>query len=484
MEKVVEWCTHRFDGMMTADGLLPWQGMQPHPLQGATMDPAESKFFRDMRGEAFKYSLPGEPLFSYHREDMIDTVGTLTVKSISQAKKETDEQLVALVKAQEEAAQQRQLDGLSDGELDWDWIAKSLSAVDLQPHSPIECFCYYYNSLDAAINKGKWKPDEEKRLVELASAYSEHDWIVIADKLGTRRTPMQCLKHYQQSLNAKLTVVSEWTLEEERMLKEAVERYGKHNWNFVERAVPGRTYEQCHAKWRRSSAVHENTVVNGLWTEEEEKRLFLGAVVYEVPHADQNKKSQAEIDAILSGEVAGANDDKEDAVEGGDDVDLEAGQDNDVDTTGGSTSLKKRQRRSKHTKAKAAKSADTPLSIVSWIKVAEVVPGRDDTRCRDKWVRSLDPSLKTDSWTEEEDQLLLKLVDKFGAGHWAQIAQFLHGRTDNASMLRWYKLSGSKKVKEHKHSSKKRKAIVPPSFGRQVTSLTGDDFVEVLKVEL
>ena len=83
-------------------------------------------------------------------------------------------------------------------------------------------------------------------------------------------------------------------------------------------------------------------------------------------------------------------------------------------------------------------------------------------------------------------KLLLALVDRIGAGNWADIAQYLHGRMDSDAMLRWYSLSGADKKREHKSASKKRKAIVPPAFRRSDASaaLSGDDFVSILQVDM
>ena len=62
---------------------------------------------------------------------------------------------------------------------------------------------------------------------------------------------------------------------------------------------------------------------------------------------------------------------------------------------------------------------------------------RDDTRCREKWCNSLDPSLRGGSFTPEEDALLKKLLEKYGPGNWADKAVWFPGRTDAQLMSRW-----------------------------------------------
>ena len=38
--------------------------------------------------------------------------------------------------------------------------------------------------------------------------------------------------------------------------------------------------------------------------------------------------------------------------------------------------------------------------------IAEDLPGRNRKQCRERWHNQLDPSIKKDGWTEEEDAVL------------------------------------------------------------------------------
>lgn len=76
-----------------------------------------------------------------------------------------------------------------------------------------------------------------------------------------------------------------------------------------------------------------------------------------------------------------------------------------------------------------------------WTKVQELVPGRTDVQCRERWVNILDPAICRDAWTVEEDQLLRAAVKELGAGKWSQIsARMPRRRTDYGCRKRWEKL--------------------------------------------
>ncbi|KAL5518582.1 hypothetical protein ACEPAH_265 [Sanghuangporus vaninii] len=71
-----------------------------------------------------------------------------------------------------------------------------------------------------------------------------------------------------------------------------------------------------------------------------------------------------------------------------------------------------------------------------WKAIAFLVPGRTNKACRKRWLHSLSPSVKKSAWTSEEDQLLLSLFEKY-PNKWSRIAREIPGRTDDACSKRY-----------------------------------------------
>ncbi|KAH8100495.1 hypothetical protein BXZ70DRAFT_937484 [Cristinia sonorae] len=72
----------------------------------------------------------------------------------------------------------------------------------------------------------------------------------------------------------------------------------------------------------------------------------------------------------------------------------------------------------------------------NWKQVAVSVPGRTNKACRKRWLHSLSPSIKKTAWTPEEDKLLVGLYETHGA-KWSVIARKIPGRTDDACSKRY-----------------------------------------------
>jgi hypothetical protein len=72
----------------------------------------------------------------------------------------------------------------------------------------------------------------------------------------------------------------------------------------------------------------------------------------------------------------------------------------------------------------------------AWNCIAAGMGNRNSRQCRERYNNYLDPSLRHDSWTNEEDLLLIEKVTEYGL-KWNTIAKFFEDRSDIALRNRW-----------------------------------------------
>ncbi|KAJ6233980.1 homeodomain-like protein-related [Anaeramoeba flamelloides] len=86
----------------------------------------------------------------------------------------------------------------------------------------------------------------------------------------------------------------------------------------------------------------------------------------------------------------------------------------------------------------------------SWSKVASHIKNRSSKQCRERWKNQLDPTIKREPWSKEEDQILTDLFQNLGP-KWSQMRKHLPGRPDNQIKNRWN--STLKRIIEQRENS-------------------------------
>jgi hypothetical protein len=195
-----------------------------------------------------------------------------------------------------------------DRTIDWDEVVISMNAIMSKSGCVVreltasDYYAAWTNTLDLSINKGSWVANEEKQLLKLAHEHDEHYWCTIADELTTRRTPFDCLQHYQQALNANLLLSENWSEEEDEQLRIAVQanKAGSlhRQWQLIAESLPGRSADQCLYRWRRSMLCQADKV-DGKWLEDEERVLFAAALILHLPTCGGAYKGVDELQALL-----------------------------------------------------------------------------------------------------------------------------------------------------------------------------------------
>ncbi|OIW08083.1 hypothetical protein TanjilG_21063 [Lupinus angustifolius] len=103
-----------------------------------------------------------------------------------------------------------------------------------------------------------------------------------------------------------------------------------------------------------------------------------------------------------------------------------------------------------------------------WSLIAELMKGRVGKQCRDRWNNHLRPNIKKDSWTNEEDKILIEAHKEVG-NKWTEIAKRMPGRTENTVKNHWNATKRRKTAKKQSHMSTYSNGTLLHNYIMQVT---------------
>jgi hypothetical protein len=100
------------------------------------------------------------------------------------------------------------------------------------------------------------------------------------------------------------------------------------------------------------------------------------------------------------------------------------------------------------------------LGQKNWIEIAANLGGRNARQCRERFTNYLDPNLRRDEWTADEDRLLERKFAEFGP-KWNKIAKFFVNRSDNALRNRWMLIARHQVRDRGLVAVRRRKPVLP-----------------------
>ena len=75
-----------------------------------------------------------------------------------------------------------------------------------------------------------------------------------------------------------------------------------------------------------------------------------------------------------------------------------------------------------------------------WIQISKLIQTRNPRQCRERWNNYVNPDLRSDPFSNEED-LILELKYKEYGPKWNKISKFFVNRSDNSIRNRWMMIS-------------------------------------------
>ncbi|XP_029985664.1 snRNA-activating protein complex subunit 4 [Sphaeramia orbicularis] len=249
-----------------------------------------------------------------------------------------------------------------------------------------------------------------KKEVELVGdRYEEHDWQKICniDFEGTR-DPADLRCFWQNFLHPSINK-SPWSRQEVQQLKEVSRRHQDHNWDHIAQDLgTGRTAFMCLQTYQRFVS---DSLKRRRWTEAEDR--LLRELVNKMRIGNYIPYTQ--ISYFMEGREPAQ-------------LIYRWNQVLDPNIKKGPWSPKEDQ---------LLLRAVARHGERNWWKIRLEVPGRTDSSCRDRYHDTLKEGVKRGGFDAQENELLLKLVEKHGVGRWAKIAAEIPNRSDAQCLRAW-----------------------------------------------
>ncbi|KAM0751216.1 hypothetical protein T439DRAFT_347776 [Meredithblackwellia eburnea MCA 4105] len=113
-----------------------------------------------------------------------------------------------------------------------------------------DCRKRWFHSLDPAVKKGTWSPEEDASLLRLHAEMGPQ-WKEIALRIPGRKDD-QVSKRWRDVLDPSLSARSEWTPNEDAMLLALFDQVGPR-WATIAEKLPGRSALHCRNRYRKYS---------------------------------------------------------------------------------------------------------------------------------------------------------------------------------------------------------------------------------------
>ena len=184
----------------------------------------------------------------------------------------------------------------------------------------------------------------------------------------------------------KKVAYSRWSAEEDRLLREAIVKFGDGKWSLISQSVPGRTPMQCSTRWQGAlnTSIHK-----GKWEADEDAILVKAVAEWQVWHA------------------------RDVAINGGQDI--------------------------------SHMTEDDLTRAIPWGQIANMLPRpRTGVQALARWSEALDPRITKGKWTVDEDMALMRGIARHGKC-WIKIAQDVEGRTQRQCRTRYCQIADKKR---------------------------------------